>query len=107
MAFDEKAGDGWCRHLHYDALMADPVETVRALYAQLRRGGRRRSTPGACTPSSSTGRRTPSAGTATTRPTSAGRYPGLATEFGDYTERYHMRPEIQVDQATGHTHACN
>ena len=33
MAFDEKAGDGWCQHLHYDALIADPVEAVRRLYA--------------------------------------------------------------------------
>ena len=23
---------GWCQHVHYDALMADPVGTVRALY---------------------------------------------------------------------------
>ena len=32
MAFDDHAPDGWCRHLHYDALMADPVATVRDLY---------------------------------------------------------------------------
>jgi hypothetical protein len=32
MAFDDHAADGWCRHLHYDALMADPVATVRDLY---------------------------------------------------------------------------
>ncbi|MGP0031148.1 MAG: sulfotransferase family protein [Acidimicrobiales bacterium] len=32
VAFDEKSDDGWCRHLHYDQLMADPVEAVRGLY---------------------------------------------------------------------------
>ncbi|HVC66279.1 MAG TPA: sulfotransferase [Acidimicrobiales bacterium] len=32
-AFDERSGPGWCRHLHYDDLVADPVEAVRGLYA--------------------------------------------------------------------------
>jgi Sulfotransferase family len=32
MAFDDRKGDGWCTHLHYDALMVDPVEAVRGLY---------------------------------------------------------------------------
>ena len=32
MSFDEEADEGWCQHLHYDALVADPVESVRALY---------------------------------------------------------------------------
>ena len=75
MSFDENAGDGWCQHLHYDALMADPVESVRRAVPQLsaRRWGR--STPVACAPSSSSGRRTRSAATATTPPTSAGPTP--------------------------------
>ena len=74
MAFDEKAGDGWCQHLHYDALVADPVGSVHGSTAA---SGRRwaRSMPAACTPSSRTGRRTSSAATATTRPTSAGPTP--------------------------------
>jgi hypothetical protein len=33
LEFDEKSDDGWCRHLHYDELMADPLGTIRALYA--------------------------------------------------------------------------
>ncbi len=33
MAFDTTSGDGWCQHLHYDALVSDPIGTVRALYA--------------------------------------------------------------------------
>ena len=32
MAFDEKSESGSCQHLHYDALMADPLEAVRQLY---------------------------------------------------------------------------
>ena len=32
-AFDERSGPGWCRHLHYEDLLADPVEAVRGLYA--------------------------------------------------------------------------
>jgi hypothetical protein len=32
MTFDERSDDGWCQHLHYDELMADPVAAVRSLY---------------------------------------------------------------------------
>ncbi len=32
IAFDDRKGDGWCQHLHYHALMTDPVEAVRGLY---------------------------------------------------------------------------
>ncbi len=32
MAFDQHAPGGWCQHLHYRSLMADPVESVRTLY---------------------------------------------------------------------------
>jgi hypothetical protein len=32
MTFDEAAPEGWCQHLHYDTLMADPVEAVCQLY---------------------------------------------------------------------------
>lgn len=33
MAFDAQAKPGWCFHLHYDALMRDPVAAIRSLYA--------------------------------------------------------------------------
>lgn len=33
-SFDEHAAPGWCQHIHYDTLMADPVEAVRRLYGQ-------------------------------------------------------------------------
>ena len=32
-AFDERSAPGWCQHLHYDTLIADPVDAVRNLYA--------------------------------------------------------------------------
>ncbi len=32
-AFDEGAPTGWCQHLHYGALMDDPIGAMRALYA--------------------------------------------------------------------------
>jgi len=33
-AFDERSEPDWCRHLHYEDLLADPVEAVRGLYAE-------------------------------------------------------------------------
>jgi hypothetical protein len=33
MAFDDARGDGWCFHLRYPDLVADPVGAVRRLYA--------------------------------------------------------------------------
>lgn len=32
LAYDEHAEAGWCQHLHYVDLIADPVESVRKLY---------------------------------------------------------------------------
>jgi Sulfotransferase family len=32
MSFDDRADAAWCQHLHYDELMADPVDAVRGLY---------------------------------------------------------------------------
>lgn len=32
MSFDGTADSGWCQHLHYEALVADPVGSVRQLY---------------------------------------------------------------------------
>ena len=88
MAFDEKADDGWCQHLHYDALMADPVEAVRRLYRQLRRGGRAAPRPAHAAPSWRTGRQD-AFGRHRYDPADFGwTYAGLADEFEDYTERY-------------------
>jgi hypothetical protein len=35
MAHDDRATPGWCQHVGYDDLVADPVGTVSALYAQV------------------------------------------------------------------------
>jgi len=35
MAHDDRAAPGWCQHMAYDDLVADPVATVSALYAQV------------------------------------------------------------------------
>ena len=40
-AFDDRAEPGWCRHLHYAALMDDPVGAVRRALRHLRPGGQR------------------------------------------------------------------
>lgn len=32
MSHDDRAAPGWCRHVHYDRLLSDPVTTVRELY---------------------------------------------------------------------------
>ncbi len=87
MSFDEHAEDGWCQHLHYGALMADPVESVRQLY---RRYGeevgslhaRRMRTFLEQRPQDAFGRHRYD-------PSDFGwTYPGLASEFNDYIERY-------------------
>ena len=81
MTFDEQADDGWCQHIHYDALIADPVGTVqRSTPISARRSGP--STPGACTPSWRNDPRTSSAGTATTRRISAGPTPAWPRSSG-------------------------
>lgn len=33
MAYDGRAPEGWCQHVAYRALIADPLETVRRIYA--------------------------------------------------------------------------
>jgi hypothetical protein len=92
IAFDEKAEDGWCQHLHYDALMADPLDTVRALYARF--GGevsdlhaRRMEAFLAHRPKDAFGRHHYD-------PADFGwTYAGLAEEFCDYSDRYHIGSE--------------
>ena len=90
MAFDETAPDGWCEHIHYDALIADPVETVRRLYDSLGEEvgslhARRMHAFLADRPQDAFGRHRYD-------PADFGwTYPGLATEFKDYTERYRIQ----------------
>jgi hypothetical protein len=90
MAFDERTPDGWCQHLHYDDLMADPVEAVRGLY---RHWGEE---------VGSLHERRMRAFLAQRPPDLFGRhrydpadfgwtYSGLTSEFSEYIDRYHVR----------------
>jgi hypothetical protein len=95
VSFDKKAGDGWCQHLHYDALMKDPVGTVRKLYRQFDSEvsdlhARRMEAFLAHRPKDAFGSHRYD-------PTDFGwTYPGLADEFSDYIERYHVRSEARA-----------
>ena len=96
VTFDEKSEDGWCQHLHYDSLLDDPLGTVRDLYRQF--GGevsdlhaRRMEVFLAHRPKDAFGRHHYD-------PADFGwTYAGLAEEFKDYTERYHVRSEMRTD----------
>jgi hypothetical protein len=89
MSFDEQADESWCRHIHYDALITDPVRTVRALYADFGEEvgslhARRMLAFLEDRPQDLFGRHRYD-------PADFGwTYPGLASEFRDYTERYHI-----------------
>jgi hypothetical protein len=92
MAFDDHAADGWCRHLHYDALMADPVATVRDLYRSFgdevgELHARRMEVFLEDRPKDVFGRHRYD-------PADFGwSYAGLGEEFSPYTQRYHVRTE--------------
>jgi hypothetical protein len=92
MSYDDKAAAGWCRHVHYDALMADPVGTVRDLY----RGfgdevsdehARRMTALLKDRPKDAFGRHRYD-------PADFGwTYAEISEEFSDYASRYDVRPE--------------
>jgi hypothetical protein len=90
--YDRKTGDGWCRHVHYDQLMADPVATVAGLYESFgdRVGdlhARRMRAFLEVRPKDAFGHHRYD-------PADFGwTYAGLDEEFGAYTERYHIRSE--------------
>lgn len=92
MAFDDRAADGWCRHLHYDALMADPVGTVRDLYRSFgdevgELHARRMEVFLEDRPKDVFGRHRYA-------PSDFGwSYAGLSDEFSEYTQRYHVRTD--------------
>ena len=87
MAYDDRAPAGWCRHVRYDDLVADPVAAVATLYTAF--GGevsdlhaRRMRTWLEDRPQDAFGRHRYD-------PADFGwTYPALAEEFDDYTTRY-------------------
>jgi hypothetical protein len=89
MTFDQAAPDGWCQHLHYDALMADPVEAVCQLYRTFGEEvgslhARRMRAFLADRPADAFGRHRYD-------PADFGwTYAGLAAEFADYIDRYRI-----------------
>jgi hypothetical protein len=90
LAFDEKSDDGWCRHLHYDELMADPLGTIRALYAAS--GGEVSDLHARRMQAFLDHRPKDAFGRHRYDPADFGwTYAGLAEEFRDYTDRYRIR----------------
>jgi hypothetical protein len=95
VAFDDKSAEGWCQHVHYDALMADPLQTVRDLYGHF--GAevsdlhvRRMEVFLKDRPKDAFGRHLYD-------PLDFGwTYAGLAEEFLDYTQRYDIRSETHA-----------
>jgi hypothetical protein len=92
IAFDEKSPSGWCQHLHYDALMDNPLDAVRNLYRSFGGGvtelhARRMEAFLRDRPQDAFGRHVYD-------PRDFGwTYGGLAEEFVDYTTRYHIATE--------------
>jgi hypothetical protein len=94
-AFDDQGAQGWCQHLHYDALMGDPLKAVRALYESFGSEvsdlhARRMEAFLRDRPKDAFGRHLYD-------PADFGwTYQGLAEEFSDYTERYQVRSEANA-----------
>jgi hypothetical protein len=101
VAFDEKLDDGWCQHLHYDELMADPLGTVRQLYQSFGDEvsdlhARRMRAFLEHRPKDVFGRHRYD-------PADFGwTYAGLAEEFREYTDRYHVGTSADGSGPTGH-----
>lgn len=93
MSHDDKAADGWCRHVYYDTLMADPVDTVRSLYASF---GEEMSDQHAQQMTALIKERGKDTfGRHRYDPADFGwSYAEISEEFSDYTSRYHVKPEL-------------
>jgi len=93
-AFDDRAGPDWCRHLHYEELLADPVAAVRGLYAAFDEEvsdlhARRMRAFLDQRPQDAFGRHVYD-------PADFGwSYAGLAEEFAGYTERYGITTAVR------------
>jgi hypothetical protein len=94
VAYDEKSLDGWCQHLSYEALVADPLAAVRDLY---RTFGDEVSDLHARRMEAFLEQRPQDVfGHHRYDPSDFGwTYAGLAAEFADYTSRYQVAPETR------------
>ncbi len=92
VAHDAAAEGGWCQHLHYQELMADPIASVRGLYERF---GETVSDLHARRMEAYLEQRPKDAfGHHRYDPADFGwTYAGLADEFADYTDRYRVEPE--------------
>jgi hypothetical protein len=94
MRHDDTALPGWCQHVHYDALMADPVGEVSKLYRSVgdevtEEHARRMTEQLATMPKDAFGRhRYDPADFDWT-------YADITAEFGDYVSRYSVAPEAR------------
>jgi hypothetical protein len=92
MSHDDDAPPDWCRHVHYDALVADPVAAVRSLYQSFGdevsdEHAQRMTALLSDRPKDAQGRHRYD-------PADFGwSYPEINEEFSDYTSRYGVRPE--------------
>jgi hypothetical protein len=95
MSYDDQAAPGWCHHVHYDDLVADPVRTVRELYRSF---GDEVSDEHASRMSAHLKDRPADAfGRHRYDPADFGwTYADINAEFGDYTTRYGVRAEKPV-----------
>ena len=92
IAFDEKSEDAWCRHLHYDDLVADPIGAVRTLYTTF--GGEVTALHARRMQALLDHRPQDAFGRHRYDPADFGwTYPELAAEFAEYTDRFHIRSE--------------
>jgi hypothetical protein len=91
-AYDDSRAPGWCQHLHYDSLMADPVATVRQLYRSF--GDEVTDLHARRMVAFLRDRPKGAFGEHRYDPADFGwTYPGLAEEFAEYSTRYHVAPE--------------
>jgi hypothetical protein len=95
MAHDDEAADGWCRHVHYDRLMADPVGAVRELYQSF--GDDVSDTHAQRMTRLLEDRPQDAFGRHRYDPADFGwTYTEISEEFSDYSARYDVRPEKQA-----------
>ncbi len=92
MKHDDQAAPGWCQHLHYDDLVADPIRTVGELYASF--GDEFSDEHASRISAFLAGRPRDAFGRHRYDPADFGwTYADIQAEFSDYVTRYEVRPE--------------